>query len=173
MAEAVGKAGSQQLVQLAALLIAEARRAAVGTGVFQVDILVRNVQISADDDRLFGIQLLQVGAQVVLPLHTVVDACQLVLGVGDIEVDKVKAGVFQRDGAPLVVVQVLLQPVAHRQGGRFCPDCRAGVALFVGTVNVLGVARRGKVRLTGLHLGFLYAEKVGVQRGKLLLKALF
>ena len=171
IAEAVGEAGSQQLVQLAALLIAEARRAAVRAGVFQVDILVCDVQIPADDDGLFGIQLLQVGAQVVLPLHTVVDARQLVLRVGDIEVDKVKIGVFQRDGASLVVVQILLQPVAHRQGGRFCPDRRAGVTLFVGAVNVLGVAGGGEVCLAGLHFGFLYAEKVGVQRVKLLLKA--
>ena len=50
VAEAVGETGGQQLVQLAAFLVAEARRAAVGAGVLQVDVLVCNVEVAAEDD---------------------------------------------------------------------------------------------------------------------------
>ena len=37
---------------------AEARRAAVGAGVLQVDVLVCDVEIAAEDDRFNGVQLL-------------------------------------------------------------------------------------------------------------------
>ena len=172
-AEGIGKARRLQLAQLAALLIGEARRAAVGAGVLQINVLVRDVQIAAEDDRLLGVELLQVAAQVVLPLHAVVDARQLVLGVGHIEVHKVKIRVFQRDGAPLVVVDVLVETVPYRQCGRFRPDGRTGVALFVGAVDIFGVACRCKIRLTGLHLRLLNAEEIRIQRVEGILKALF
>ena len=87
VAEAIGKASGQQLVQLAALLVLKARSTAVGAGVLQVNILMGHVQISAQDHRLFAVQVFQVGAQVVLPLHAVVNAGQLVLGVGYIDID--------------------------------------------------------------------------------------
>ena len=133
-AEGVREARRQQLAQLTALLIRKTRRAAVGAGVLQINVLVRDVQITAQDDRLLGIQLLQVAAQVILPLHTVVDAGQLVLGVGHIEVHEVKVRVFQRDGAALVVVDILVQAVPHRKRRFPGPDGRAGVALFIGAV---------------------------------------
>ena len=57
-AEAVGETGGQQFVQLAAFLVAEARRAAVGAWVLQVDVLVCDVEIAAEDDRFNGVQLL-------------------------------------------------------------------------------------------------------------------
>ena len=134
---------------------------------------MRHVQVAAEDDRLFGVQLLQIAAQVVLPLHTVVNARQLVLGVGHVEIDQIKIRVFQRDGAALVVVNVLVEAIAHRQRRRFGPDGRAGVALFVGAVDVLGVARGRKIRLSGLHFGLLNAEEVRVQRVEHVLKAFF
>ena len=134
---------------------------------------MRHVQVAAEDDRLFGVQLLQIAAQVVLPLHTVVNARQLILGVGHVEIDQIKIRVFQRDGAALVVVDVLVEAIAHRQRRRFGPDGRAGVALFVGAVDVLGVARGRKIRLSGLHFGLLNAEEVRVQRVEHILKAFF
>ena len=172
-AEGIGKARRQQLVQLAALLIRKARRAAVGAGVFQVNVLMRHIQISAKNDRLFGVKLLQVAAQVILPLHTVVDARQLVLGVGYIEVDEVEIRVFQRDGAALMVMDILVQAVPHAERRCFGPDRRAGVALFIGAVDVLGVALGRKVGLPGLHFRLLNAEKVRVQRAEHILKAFF
>lgn len=110
---------------------------------------MRHIQISAKDDRLFGVKLLQVAAQVILPLHTVVDARQLVLGVGYIEVDEVEIRVFQRDGAALMVMDILVQAVPHAERRCFGPDRRARVALFIGAVDVLGIASGAKSACPG------------------------
>ena len=75
-AEGVGEAGGQQLGHLLALLVGEAGVAAVGFGIFQVDLLVRHVHVATDDDRFLLIQRADVGAEVVLPLHPVVQARQ-------------------------------------------------------------------------------------------------
>ena len=81
-AEGVHESGREQLRHLAPLLIGETGVAPIGAGVLQVDLLVGHVQIAAEDHRLFPIQLREVGAEVVLPLHAVVDALEAVLGVG-------------------------------------------------------------------------------------------
>ena len=43
---------------------------------------------------------------------------------------------------------------------------RAGVALFLGRVCIFCVALRGKIRLTGLHLGLLHRKDIGIQSRK-------
>ena len=123
---------------------------------------MRHVQVAAEDDRLFGVQLLQIAAQVVLPLHTVVNARQLVLGVGHVEIDQIKIRVFQRDGAALVVVDVLVEAIAHRQRRRFGPDGRAGVAFFLGAVPILLIAGQLHLSLALLHLCLLQTENIRI-----------
>ena len=80
-AKSVGKAGGEQFGELAALLVGEARVAAIGLRILQVNLLMRNIQISADNDGLFRVEALQLGAESVLPPHTVVEALQPVLRV--------------------------------------------------------------------------------------------
>ena len=79
MAESVDEACIQKLLQLAALFVSEARIAAVGLGVLQVDLLVRYIEVAADDDRLLRIQPLEVRAEGILPRHAVVEATEVVL----------------------------------------------------------------------------------------------
>ena len=132
-----------------------------------------HIQIAAVDHRLFLIQLHQVGAQIVLPLHPIVDAGQPLLGVGGVDVHQIKLRVFQRDGPALVAVLLRPDAVAHAQRRLLAVAGGAGIALFLGTVKILGVALRLKFRLPGLALGLLQAEDVRIQRGKTLGKALF
>ena len=54
------------------------------SGVLQVELLMGHVEIAAQHHRLLFVQLHEVGSEVVLPLHPVVDAGQLVLGVGGV-----------------------------------------------------------------------------------------
>ena len=56
-AEGVGEAGGEQLGEFAAFFVGEARVAAVGLRVFEVDLLMRDVQVAADDDGLFASRL--------------------------------------------------------------------------------------------------------------------
>ena len=109
---------------------------------------------------------LQVIAEGVLPPHAVVQPLQPVLTVGGVAVYQIKAGVFQRQHPPLVVV--LFQPDAggHCQRCRFAPAGCAGIALFLGRVGIFGVALRRKICLPRLHLGLLHREDVGIQRRK-------
>ena len=169
--EAVGKPGRQQLGHLGPLLVGKACAHPVGLCVLDVHFGVGYVQVAAQDHRLFRVQPQQVGAEGVLPGHAVVQPLQPVLAVGGVAVHQIKARVFQREHPAFVVM--LLQPDAGGHGQRHlpAPAGRAGVALFLGRVCIFCVALRGKIRLTGLHLGLLYRENIGVQRGKAVGKA--
>ena len=165
-AEAVGEARRQQLGHLGPLLVGEARAHPVGLCVLDVDLLVGHVQIAAEDDRLFGIQLQQVGAEGVLPCHPVVQPLQAVLAVGSVAVDEVERRIFQRQDPALMVVLLDADAGRHRQRRLSAPAGRAGVALLLGGIGVFGVAFRGEIRLTGLHLGLLHRKDIGIQRRK-------
>ena len=170
-AEAVGKTSVQQLGHFGALLIGKACAHVVGLIVLDIDLAVGNVQVAAKDHRLFGVQRQQICPESVLPLHAVVQPLQAVLTVGCVAVHQIKRRVFQRQHSSFVVV--LLHADAHGHGQRRfpAPAGRSGVAFLFGGIGVLRVARRGKIRLTGLHLGLLHREDVGIQRGKALGKA--
>ena len=165
-AEGVGKARRQQLGHLGPLLVSEARAHPVGLRILDVDLGVGHVQVTAEDDRLFRVQLQQVGPERIFPGHAVVQPLQAVLTVGRVAVDQIEAGIFQRQHPALVVVLLPADAGGHGQRGRFAPAGRAGVALFLGGVGVLGVALGGKISLPRLHLGLLHREDVGIQRRK-------
>ena len=161
-AEAVGKASLQKLGELGPLLIGEAGVAHIGLGVFQVDLLVGHVHIAADDHGLLGVQPLQVGAEIVLPLHAVVDALELVLGVGRIDRHQPEIRVFQRDDPALGVVLWDAQVVAHAQGLVLGENRRAGIALFLGIVPIHMIARQIKIpELSLRQLYLLQTYRIG------------
>ena len=74
MAEGVGEAGIQKLCEALPLLVGEACVAPVGFGVFQVDLLMGDVQIAADDYAFAFIQLLQVAAERIIPTNSMIQA---------------------------------------------------------------------------------------------------
>lgn len=67
MPEAVHKAGRQQFGHFAAFFVRKSRIAHVRLPIFQIDLLMGNVQVAADDDRLLGIQRRHVAAETLLP----------------------------------------------------------------------------------------------------------
>ena len=67
--EAVGKAGGEQLGEFRALLVGEAGAAAVRTGVLEVDLLVRDVEIPAGDHGLPRVERAEVLPEGVVPRH--------------------------------------------------------------------------------------------------------
>ena len=172
MTESVGEARSQKGGHLLALLIGETRIATVGLGVLEVYFQMRHVHVAAHDDGFSLVQPFQVGSEVLLPLHAVVESAKPVLTVGHIDIDKEEVGHFERDDSPLVVVLFHADPVGHVQGDMARVDGGAGIALFLRIVPVGVVAKEIQVELSLLQFRFLQAEKIGIQALKYLLKIL-
>ena len=57
MPEGIRKAGIQELAEALPFLVGEAGAATVGGRIFQVDLIVCYIQITADDDRFLAVQL--------------------------------------------------------------------------------------------------------------------
>lgn len=172
VAERIRETGGEQLVELAAFLVGKTGVAAVRAGIFQVDLVVCNVQIAADDNRLYCVQRAEMLAERILPSHAVVDALQAVLRVGRVAGEKVKFRVFQRDDAPLMIEFLDSEPIGDVQRRALGENRRAGIAFFLGRVLELLIAWQIKLDLMRLRLGFLQAENVRIYRVEHVLEAL-
>ena len=122
-----------------------------------------HIQVATYDDRFLAVQLLQETAEIIVPRHAVVQSLESVLRVGCVNRYKVKIFHFQRDDSSFVVVLVNAQTVGNRQRLVACKDSRARVSFFLGIIPVRGITLKAQVKLSGLHFGFLQAEKVGIQ----------
>ena len=171
-AERVHKAAGEQLGHLGPLLVGEAGVHPVGLGVLQVDLLMGHVQVAAVDHRLLGVQLRQVGADVVLPLHTVVQTGQLVLGVGGVAADQIEVLKFRGDDPALVAVDIAAEIIGHGQGRAAGEHGGAGIARLVGAVPEPLVALQLEGRLLGTHLRLLQADDVRIRQRAEVQKAL-
>lgn len=166
VAERVCEACVEENCHLLALFVREASIAAVRGGILEVYLLVGNIHVATHDNRLTGIQCLQVCAKVLLPLHTVVKAAQTVLGVGSIYADKVHVLEFQSDNTPFVVVLLDTNAEVYAEGFYARKNGCATIALFLSIVPVTFVTRKRYVELSGLHLRLLKAENIGIQTGE-------
>ena len=71
-----------------------------------------HVQVTAEDDGLLRVELLQIVTESILPRHTVFEALQTVLRVRRVAADKIEVLHLQRDHTTLVVVQIDADAVA-------------------------------------------------------------
>ena len=67
-AERVGEPGVQKPPETFPFLVGEARVAPVGGGIFQIDLLMGDVQVAAGDNGLFPVQLAEVCPKGFVPL---------------------------------------------------------------------------------------------------------
>ena len=160
-AEGVHKPGGKKLRHLLALLVGKAGIAPVGARVLQVDLLVGHVQVPAENHRLDGVQLCQIGAEIVLPLHPVVDALEAVLGVGGVAAHQIEIGVLGGNDPSLMAVEVVAKAVGYGEGLLPGENGGTGIAFFVSVVPVHMVARQVQLYLACLELGLLQAVDVG------------
>lgn len=158
--------GVQESGELSAFFVGETGVFVVGLGIFKVYLLVGYVHIATDDDGLLVVELHEEVAEGVFPLHAVVEAAQAVLGVGGVDTDEEEVGHLECDDASFVVVLLLADAVADAEWCVAGVDGSAGVAFLLGVVPVGLIAGEGEVELSGLHLGFLQAEKVGIEGGE-------
>lgn len=107
IAEAIGEACRQKLGHLAALLIGEACVADIRLGVFDIYFVVRDVEVTRVNYRLFLIEGAEICAHIILKFHTVIYALEAVLGVGNISRYEVKLLELKGDNSSLVGVLAL------------------------------------------------------------------
>ena len=131
-----------------------------------------HIQVAAVDHRLFGVQLRQIGADVVLPLHAVVQTGQLVLGVGGVAADQIEVLELSGDDPALVAVDVVAEVIGHGQGRPAGEHGGAGIARLVGAVPEPLVALQLEGRLLRPHLRLLQADDIRIRQGAEVQKAL-
>ena len=168
----VRKAAVQQLLEGLPLLNGVAGILLVCLGIFQVNCRGGDIQVAADDHGLLPIQPSQVIPEGFFPGQAVINSGQLLLGVWGIAGDQEKVWVFQGDQPPFGIQLRRANAVGHGKRGLFGKDSRAGVALFLGGIPELAVARGFQLNLPRLQFGFLQTEKVGVRFLKIIQKAL-
>ena len=161
-AEGVNESAAEQGGELLALFVGESCIAAVALGVLQVDFLMCHVHVAAHDDGLLGVELLQVGLEIVFPPHAVVEPSESVLGVGCIYAYQIELGHLERDDAPFVVVLVDADAVADGEWLMACIDGGSRIAFLVGIVPKALITIELQVELSCLHLRLLKAEEVGI-----------
>lgn len=84
LTEAIGEASSQELTETLALFRSEACVLTVAFGVFQVDLLVGYVEVTAQNQGLMTVQIGQVCPEVYIPCFAVVEANQATPSIGHI-----------------------------------------------------------------------------------------
>ena len=121
-----------------------------------------HVQVAAVYHGLCPVQFHQIGPQVILPLHPVIQPLQPVLAVGGIAAHQIELRVFRGDDPALVAVNVIAEAEHHRK--RLLPGQNggAGIALLLGGVKIPVIALQLKYRLLRLQLGLLQAYHVRV-----------
>ena len=65
MAERIGETAVQKRREFCAFFIGEAGVFPVGLWIFQVDLPMRDIQIAAEDDRLFFFESFQIGKKII------------------------------------------------------------------------------------------------------------
>ena len=131
-----------------------------------------NVEIAAENNRLFLLKLRDVSSESVLPFHTVIDSFQSVLSVRNIFRNKIDIFKFKRDEPALCVKLLNSKTVADAKRFFFGEYRSAGVAFLFGIAPVLMVAVKLQHELTLLHFSLLKAENICVQLIKNVHKAL-
>ena len=167
VAERVHEARADKIAEARALLIGEAGVAHVLLRPRQIDFLVGDVEIAAEEHGLFLLQLLRVGEQRAVPLLPEADAHKLGLRVGHVDADDVAVVELRGDRAALGVVRHRSEAERDGHGFLFREERGAAVAFFLRGVpdHLVALGPRDALHVAGQRLHFLEANHVGFRRG--------
>ena len=162
-AEDVEESGFQQGGEASAFLVGEAGVEAVGAGVGEVDFLMGDVEIAAEEDGFFGGEGEEVVAEMGVPTLAVGEAGEFALAVGGVAVDEEEIGVLGGLDAAFPIVLGEIHAGGDGEGRDLGEDHGAAVAFFLGGIEEdLVVGEGGEVDLFGQDFGFLKAEDIGL-----------
>ena len=83
------------------LLVGETSISAVGLGILDIDLFVRDIHVSADHHALACLEAENIFTERIVPGHSVVEPLQAVLRIGGIDADEEEIRHFQSDYPPL------------------------------------------------------------------------
>ena len=164
------------MLEAGALFEGKAFFALVGLGIGEIKLGVGNVEIAAENDGLGEFEELAVLEEGRVPVVAAQgDAAEVFFGVGGVDGDEIELLVFGCEHAALGVgvavgvvghvvpqLNVFGQAVAGGDGLGFGQNSRAGIALFLGRVDVGVVFGQAWVDFFGLGFSFLEAKDVGL-----------
>ena len=136
----------------------------VGLGILQIDFLMGHIEITADNHRLFPVQPPQIIPEGLFPDQPVFQPLQRPLGIRRIHRHAVKLRILQGNDPSLMVMLLDSQSIGHLQRLLAAEHRRTGIALLLRTVPILGIAVELQDGLLRLHLRFLQAENIRIQR---------
>ena len=121
----VDHSGGQHVVKFGTFFIGETGVTAVGLRILQVDLLMRDVEIAAVNNRLFLFQLFHVCKKVIFPYLPVGETGEIFFGIRHIDRDQVKIRILHRDHTALMVVFLDAKSQRHVQRFFFYEGCGA------------------------------------------------
>ena len=162
-AEDIEEAGVEEGGEAIAFLLGEAWVEAVGAGVGEVDFLMGDVEVAAEEDGFFAGEVEEVLAEVGVPLLAVGEAGEFALAVGGVAIDEKDAAEFCGLDAAFLIVFGGADAGGDGEGRDLGEEHGAAVAFFPGRIEEdLVVGEAGEVDLFGEDLGFLKTEDVGL-----------
>ena len=105
-------------------------------------------------------------AERVVPLHAMIEAGELGLGIGSVHVDEPELLELEREDAPLVIERLDAEAVENADRLLFAEYRRARIALALGVAPVFAIPRQVHLDLAGLQLRFLKGEHIRVEFGE-------
>jgi len=163
LAESINKAGFDYTVEAGSFFVGEACVFAVGFGVGQVDVFVRDIEIATEYHGFFLFQLAHEFQEILIPLvFPVVQAEQFPFGVRRVNGDQ--ENVLKLGGQDATFGVVFGYAHAGKDGQWSAAGEKGGAAVtaFEGRVPDHGVAGDVEVHLVGQGADFLQADDVGI-----------
>ena len=161
--EGIGEAFVQKGIHFSALFICEACILMVRSGIGKVDVFMGDIEVAAEDDRLFLRESCHIVRHRILPCHAVGKTREAALAVRRVADDEIVTAEVGGDDTPLLIM--LLDAKTIGDGKRFPlrEECSTTVALLHGTVPVLVVAGKHHLDLVRLQLRLLQAHAVCIE----------
>ena len=162
-AKSIQEAGFHERSETGALLHGEAVVLHVRFGMREIDLGVRHIQVTAENDGLSPFQFAEEAQENDVPLLAIGQAAEVALGIGDVDVHDKKVLKLRGEHAAFVIVFRDTDVRRDFQWAEAGEDGRAGITLAAGAVPIRGVVRRPKLfDVVRLALGFLQAKNIGL-----------
>ena len=98
--ECIDKARIQQFIKLATLVVSKARVVVIVCRIFQIDRHVRHIEIAANHERFFCVQIRNEIFEDIFPIHSIIESLEILPRVRSIDIDEEKLIEFESAEPP-------------------------------------------------------------------------
>ena len=160
--ECILETTGEKCAELLTLLICEASIMTIVLRILDVYLLVRNIEVATENNRLHRIELLEIMTEVSFPRHAIVKTLETVLRVWSVTTDQVELRHFEGDNTSFVVVLFNTNTIFYTERLMLRKNGCSGIALLVSIIPVAFITVEMKVKLPSLHLGLLQTKEISV-----------